>query len=92
MGYTPLSSDFYCTPLSTKQQADKPVFHVCEARMFPSPRIDLQTSQPGQKAAGLPTRTRLTVSCLLISRCEFDPLYHPHPKLCNTEIHSGYIL
>ena len=91
MGYTPLSFDSHRTPLSTKQQADKPLFHVGEARMFPSPRIDLQTSQPGQKAAGLPTRTRLAVSCLLISRCEFDPMYQPHTKLCNTEIHCGYI-
>jgi len=90
MGYTPLSFDFHCTPLYTKQQADKPLFHASEARMFPSPRIDLQTSQPGQKATGLPTRTRRAVSCLLISRYEFDPTYHPHPKLYNTEIHSGY--
>jgi len=91
MGYTPLQFDFRCTPLSTKQQADKPLFHVCETRMFPSPRIDLQTSEPGQKAAGLPTRNRLAVNCLLISRCEFDPTYRPNPKLSNTEINSGHI-
>lgn len=88
----PLSFEILGMPLYKNQQPHKPLFHSSEARKFPSPRIDLQTSHPGQKAAGLPNRTRLAVSCLLISRCEFDPQYYPHTKFCDTETHPDYLL